>query len=260
MFVHSCDFVHKNIRPETIIVFKSNGAILGSPFLVGFEKFRLAEGQTYKAGNTFCEENLYRHPGRQGQRPEEDYEMRHDIYSLGVCLLEIGLWTSFVKWISGADRPVYGAYIEFAEHLPTKDARKRAFQIKKELEVLATSRLPSVMGTIYTSVVVSCLTCLDKDNKEFGNDDEFEDEDGIAVGVRYIEKVTELVHQSLLITNCLLDSYADPGDFSLIGCANIQPHTFKSSLVLFLCRKYLFSNLAFKGCAFAGLIMVVMTA
>lgn len=30
--------------------------------------------------------------------PEEEYEMRHDVYSLGVCLLEVGLGTSFVSF------------------------------------------------------------------------------------------------------------------------------------------------------------------
>jgi hypothetical protein len=38
-------------------------------------------------------------------------------------------------------------------------------------------------------VVVSCLTCLDKGNKDFGDESEFLDTDGILVGVRYVEKV-----------------------------------------------------------------------
>lgn len=46
------------------------------------------------------------------------------------------------------------------------------------------------MGTIYSEVVVTCLTCLDPENADFGNEDEFQDEDGILVGVRYIEKVS----------------------------------------------------------------------
>lgn len=46
------------------------------------------------------------------------------------------------------------------------------------------------MGTIYSKVVVTCLTCLHPGNAGFGNEDEFQDEDGILVGVRYIEKVS----------------------------------------------------------------------
>jgi len=34
------------------------------------------------------------------------------------------------------------------------------------------------------------LTCLDQDNEDFGDDSEFQDEDGVLVGVRYIEKVS----------------------------------------------------------------------
>ena len=45
------------------------------------------------------------------------------------------------------------------------------------------------MGDTYTEVVINCLTCLDEDNEDFGNPEEFEDEDGVQIGVRYIEKV-----------------------------------------------------------------------
>jgi hypothetical protein len=45
------------------------------------------------------------------------------------------------------------------------------------------------MGTKYTQVVETCLTCLDPENTDFGDEEEFQDADGILVGVRYIEKV-----------------------------------------------------------------------
>ncbi len=38
LFVHTSQFVHKNIRPETILVFKHDTSALGKPFLVGFER------------------------------------------------------------------------------------------------------------------------------------------------------------------------------------------------------------------------------
>jgi hypothetical protein len=43
--------------------------------------------------------NVYRHPLRQGHDLTEKYRMQHDIYSLNVCLLEIGLWESFVEYV-----------------------------------------------------------------------------------------------------------------------------------------------------------------
>lgn len=46
------------------------------------------------------------------------------------------------------------------------------------------------MGERYTAVVVTCLTCLDDDNVDFADHDaDMKDEDGILIGVKYIEKV-----------------------------------------------------------------------
>lgn len=40
--------------------------------------------------------DIYRHPERQGQ-PTTPFKKIHDIYSLGVVLLEIGLWEPAIK-------------------------------------------------------------------------------------------------------------------------------------------------------------------
>jgi hypothetical protein len=57
-FIHTVQFVHKNIRPETVIVFREGNSDIGAPFLAGFENFRLEDGQTYKVGDDFWERNL----------------------------------------------------------------------------------------------------------------------------------------------------------------------------------------------------------
>ncbi|OCK74701.1 hypothetical protein K432DRAFT_338647 [Lepidopterella palustris CBS 459.81] len=194
-FLHSSQVVHKNISPETIILLGDVATGLDTPFLVGFEKFRRAEGRTYMSGDTFWEKNLYRHPKRQGEYPEEEYKMQHDIYSLGVCLLEIGLGASFVRFeaTSVSEKNPRGAIpwsmLEIADYLKNKDIRARAFQIKRRLVAMAEGQLPRRMGRVYTKVVLSCLTCLDPDNEDFGDECNFMDEDGILVGVRYIEKI-----------------------------------------------------------------------
>lgn len=99
-FLHSAGLVHKNIRPETIILLQgetstreigSQGLAVGTPFLVGFEKFRHDEAQTHMAGDTAWEKNLYRHPARQGEYPEERCRMQHDIYSLGCVSSRLAL-------------------------------------------------------------------------------------------------------------------------------------------------------------------------
>jgi len=58
LFVHTVQFVHKNIRPETIIVFQNEHSDIGAPFLAGFEQFRLEDGNTFLAGDNMWEHNL----------------------------------------------------------------------------------------------------------------------------------------------------------------------------------------------------------
>lgn len=58
LYVHTASFVHKNIRPETIVVFKNDKSNIGAPFLLGFEKFRHKDGQTYSTGDSLWEQNL----------------------------------------------------------------------------------------------------------------------------------------------------------------------------------------------------------
>ncbi|KAL5312959.1 hypothetical protein ACEPPN_019385 [Leptodophora sp. 'Broadleaf-Isolate-01'] len=204
VFLHSSSFVHKSISPENIIVLQSLPDRLGTPYLVGFERFRPAEGRTYMSGDVLWEKNLYRHPRRQSLYPEDHYTMLHDIYSVGVCLLEIGLWSSFVNY-SKEQKPVGpGPGLPISGFIGTKDQRKAAGDIKTILVEMARSRLPNLMGKIYTEIVVSCLTCLDKNNEAFGDDKGLEDEDGILVGVRYIEKVISQKVQFLSSASLLI--------------------------------------------------------
>src|ERR1700761_8755305 len=79
--MHTFGFVHKNVRPENILMLKGRDSEVRRAYLVGFEHFRSAEGATAGLGDTAWERNLYRHPTRQGNRPEKAYVMQHDIYS-----------------------------------------------------------------------------------------------------------------------------------------------------------------------------------
>ena len=51
LFLHAFNFVHKSIRPENVIIFRSGKAKLGKPYLVGFEKFRLDTTGTHHVGD-----------------------------------------------------------------------------------------------------------------------------------------------------------------------------------------------------------------
>lgn len=223
LFVHTVQFVHKNIRPETIIVFQNEYSDIGAPFLAGFEQFRLEDGNTYRAGDDIWEHNLCksspyfsviiltsclpdRHPSRQGTHPEVDYQMQHDIYSLGVVLLEIGLWASFVLYGQG-DSPsaVLSSILGPADLARPRSPLGSASQNKLKLEDIAVRELPGRLGRRYTDVVLLCLRCLDpgsgadQDDKGFGvGPADLTDEDGVVIGVRYIENVLEKMQEITL--------------------------------------------------------------
>lgn len=198
-YVHSCDFVHKNIRPESIMVFpaekeSANGWSFGSSYLIGFNQFRDTCFQTNLKGDPRWHLNLYRHPQRQGTLVENRYIMQHDIYSLGVCLLEIGLWKSFVWYPANHSSdpvPVPGLTLGLAvsddDFATIASASK--IQTKEHFVELARRELPPRLGDMYTDLVVACLTCLDPGNTTFGSEDELCDGDGILIGVRFIEHI-----------------------------------------------------------------------
>jgi len=204
-YVQLYGYVHKNIRPETILLCHSMppGSRLGeggedtevvaseTVALVGFDVLREAEGKTCRVGDDDWEKNLYRHPQRQGRSLQVDYEMRHDIYSLGVCLLEMGLWENFVDCRAGSGVPLVGPGLGVPDgKMSGPELLKDPERIKDHLLLrLARGLLRRRMGTVYAKIVETCLTCLDRDNLDFGDEKAFQDEDGVAVGVRYIEKV-----------------------------------------------------------------------
>ena len=185
-YVHTLGFVHKNVRPETVLWFQMDESGSDLFFLVGFEKMRLADGRTQRSGDSTWEKNLYRHPHRQGLAPDYTYGMQHDIYSLGVCLLEVGLWESFLSYQDVATSPLPTAALGITLDSPEF---KQPSLMKEHLVALAKRHLPKRMGERYEKVVVNCLTCLDEENADFGDQSEFEDVDGVLIGVKYIEKV-----------------------------------------------------------------------
>ena len=154
--------------------------------------------------------------------------MQHDIYSLGVCLLEIGLWAPFVHWEEkdNTQTQTMGKAFElwtklrkqkFDEEAPgliallqtlnlenseqgaksdkvifvddwRKEVPTSASYLKQLFVSFAKELLPGRMGQKYADIVRTCLTCLDEGNTDFGEKD-LNDEDGIIIGTRYMDKV-----------------------------------------------------------------------
>ncbi|KAL8670714.1 MAG: hypothetical protein Q9168_004763 [Polycauliona sp. 1 TL-2023] len=189
MFLHDCQFVHKSLRPENIVCFSTQGKYPDKPYMIGLDRFRQIDARSMRFSDDLWYKDVYRHPSRQGIRPEKDYIMQHDIYSLGVCLLEIGLWRSFLGWQDDSDCPLPNEEYISQQSLRIKDPRRKAHEIKRALVEHAEQRLPGAMGQIYTSTVIACLTCLDPGNTDFGDHVELGEETGILVGVRFVEKI-----------------------------------------------------------------------
>jgi len=157
--------------------------------------------------------------------------MQHDIYALGVCLLEIGLWRTFVAYAPmgagtahGADEgdsntafseamPAPGFALELRRTLTDAEFKRahlagRTAWVKEDLVQMARRLLPHRMGDLYSDVVVDCLTCLDENNETFGalrenfsegasgkGDDDGVRGAGITVGVRFVETILAKVAQ-----------------------------------------------------------------
>ncbi|KAJ5371890.1 hypothetical protein N7517_003896 [Penicillium concentricum] len=178
-YLHVLNYVHKGIRPETALILQADDSRNLHLFLVWFKTFRTAEGKTMRLGNSDWAENIYQHPERQGNNPIADYTMQHDIYSLVVCLLDIGLWEPFITGEGHINIPTVYTKIDISTF-----ARNGAILLNWPKPTC----LPN-MADKYAQDLVNCLTCMDDANEDMEDLSQFEDEDGIFIGVKFIKKV-----------------------------------------------------------------------
>lgn len=176
--VHTAQLVHKNIRPETILLFQkgpdklaigaNNPVGLGVPFLTDWKMVRQACELSSRKGGDNWMADIYRHPRRQGLQPETRYNMKHDIYSLGICLLEIGLWEPFIIQKNGQPfmcdkycRMAVASNTVREEHSDQIAKLTYPKTVQDVMISLAKDALPQKMGLAFTDLVLSCLTCLE---------------------------------------------------------------------------------------------------
>jgi hypothetical protein len=146
LFLHLAGWVHKAIRSDNLLFFdKSDYSNLR---LVGFEYSRQATSAQQTEGVADdLEFNLYRHPEVQGgsvpTTAKISYSPKHDIYSVGVVLLELGLKESMLNLLKTANsQPSY-------DHSGTAFM---GFLIEQQVPKLGT-----VMGKTYMNVTMQCL-------------------------------------------------------------------------------------------------------
>ena len=174
---HKVKWLHKAISSSHVVFFPPVHSPVadyaGQPYIIGFNHSRPDESSAFTLGP--CEDPYsrnYQHPeylrNRSRYRPDFDY------YSLGIVLLEIGLWTSLKK-MTGSGRDG-----ESFHRLNAEQFRDRL--LKKKVPLLR-----QAMGTRYYSVVEKCLKA------DFGASQGSEDnrECGVALHLDFEKLVVE---------------------------------------------------------------------
>lgn len=147
--IHGDNFVHKDVNSSNILVFRKNKRqstnsralqyTLRSPVICSFDLFSEYEIEPI---STMPNVNIYRHPEdpKSTGRKDTRYDPHFDMYSLGLILLEVGLWQ------------------------PLADLWKQKYSLddfKQRIEDVYIRRLASKCGTAYMQVVRDCFWAAD---------------------------------------------------------------------------------------------------
>jgi len=96
-YLHLCNIVHKSLRSENILFFcsttKQDMLVFSKPYIIGFEHSRLDTVGEVTVTRTIqnVEHDGYRYPGYRSEQSMRSTKL-HDLYSLGLVLLEIATW------------------------------------------------------------------------------------------------------------------------------------------------------------------------
>jgi hypothetical protein len=177
--VHSVELVHKSIRPYNVLVIGQYDweKSTQSTFLTDWKLVRKVDQPSLCAGEDDWEHAIYQHPTRQGLRAESEYTIKHDIYSLGVCMLEVLLWQPFIVSENPGSKDSPKAVSEHfqlcairlgeIEGIPERyfgDTRKMTSKpavVRRVMEELCRRELPPYAGSKLAKIVMDCLCCLD---------------------------------------------------------------------------------------------------
>ncbi|KAH6894462.1 hypothetical protein B0T10DRAFT_545974 [Thelonectria olida] len=150
---HSDGWLHKSIRAHAIKFFSNrdeDGMDFTRPYLTDFEMSRPVTATTRLLPHAVdVEHDVYRHPQRYGL-PRLSFSKIHDIYSLGVVLLEIGLWQTAREMHDDLVEGYYGG-VQPTEGVPGNLIREAFLREAK-------TRLAHRMGASYEEAVVTCLS------------------------------------------------------------------------------------------------------
>ncbi|MCJ1253027.1 hypothetical protein MMC24_000834 [Lignoscripta atroalba] len=154
--LHAKGVKHRNVNSNNIVFFTngvppmSSGKVWKSPVIR--KPYLIAFDQTALETSSLVEEStcssIYRHP-LIGEARDDDYTVAYDYYSLGLILLETGVWMPLGKfWKSKYTRADF----------------------KARLQDVYLKKLSAKCGNGYMRAVLFCLTAADQKSKNLGLD------------------------------------------------------------------------------------------
>jgi hypothetical protein len=193
-YVHAGGFVHKQINSTNVIVFEDPSHPfpyhIGQPYLAGFDAVRKADAASVLFRVEDWKSNIYLHPDRHRLQPNDYFKMEYDIYSLGIVLLEIACWGSFV------DKKGLGKALWEVKKDATNTQQSEEMvlldpiRLRKQYLKVAKRKIPPTLGDKYREVVVSCLDGLEKEG-----DHKIDGVDTVVAGLAYIDQVMEKLNE-----------------------------------------------------------------
>ncbi|KAK1966154.1 hypothetical protein LY78DRAFT_692941 [Colletotrichum sublineola] len=149
--LHAVDWLHKGLRSENILFFNHAESRIDyqRPFLSGFDYSRPESADFMsEVPPHIGSEDLYRHPAVQGS-PRDDahgfgFKKHHDIYSLGIMMLEIIYWAPIEIVLGFNEKQI---------ELPSETARVKGILLNGRFA----DDVRGYIGDAVSEAVMSCL-------------------------------------------------------------------------------------------------------
>ena len=145
---------HKDFNSHNAVFFRDTSTaehvMLDFPFITGFSISRPDDSKEKSLNKDLGVRAIYLHPDLRAADPEKrpQYNRKYEMYSLGLLLVEIGIWNTIDRAVKNTLSPE---------------------EFKKTAVDRCTKDLPFFVGNKYRDVVLRCLTCADVDPGETDN-------------------------------------------------------------------------------------------